>query len=91
MRARWIPRLQNEEADALTNSDFRHFRPERRIEVKLDNLEFVVMDKLFEEGERYVAELEKLKAEENAAGQITARALPRKLARHEPLRERDPW
>ena len=24
MHARWIPRLQNEEADALTNGDFRH-------------------------------------------------------------------
>ena len=25
MRARWIPRLQNEEADALANGDYRHF------------------------------------------------------------------
>ena len=31
MHARWIPRLQNEEADALTNGDFRHFDPKRRI------------------------------------------------------------
>ena len=25
IRANWIPRLQNEEADALTNSEFHHF------------------------------------------------------------------
>ena len=25
LRADWLPRLQNEEADALTNMDFRHF------------------------------------------------------------------
>ena len=26
----WVPRLQNEEADALTNGDFSAFRPEHR-------------------------------------------------------------
>ena len=25
MRAHWIPRLQNQESDALTNFDYRHF------------------------------------------------------------------
>ena len=29
LRALWLPRLQNEEADALTNLDFRHFAPEK--------------------------------------------------------------
>ena len=29
----WVPRLQNVEADALTNSDFRHFEAENRIDV----------------------------------------------------------
>ena len=58
MRARWIPRLQNEEADAPTNCDVCHLRKEKRIEVKIEELEFVVMNRLFEEGERYVEELE---------------------------------
>ena len=61
LRARWIPRLQNEEADALTNSEFHHFRPENRIEVDLGKLGFVVMDELIAEGENYLSELAELK------------------------------
>ena len=34
LRANWLPRLQNEEADALTNSDFRHLTLARRVPVK---------------------------------------------------------
>ena len=30
LRAHWLPRLENEEADALTNFDFRHFDPRLR-------------------------------------------------------------
>merc|ERR1739841_63675 len=43
LRADWIPRLQNEEADALTNSDFRHFNPEKRIQVDLDSIGFRIL------------------------------------------------
>ena len=63
LRANWIPRLQNEEADALTNLDFRHFQEKHRIQVDLVSLPFGVMPDLFSEGEAYVAELERLKAE----------------------------
>ena len=58
LHTRWIPRLQNEEADALTNGDFQHFGPKLRIPVSLDQLQFRVVNELFEEGETYVAELE---------------------------------
>ena len=34
LRADWVPRLQNEEADALTNGDTRHFSED--LEVKVD-------------------------------------------------------
>ena len=39
LRAAWLPRLQHEEADALTNLDFRHFDAARRIQVDLGKLE----------------------------------------------------
>ena len=58
LRAEWLPRLQNEEADALTNFDFRHFDLNNRIEVKLEQLEFGVMNGLFQVGEDYLAKLE---------------------------------
>ena len=47
LRAHWLPRLENMEAHALTNFDFRHFKPENRVEVSLDSLKFAVLDGLF--------------------------------------------
>jgi hypothetical protein len=64
LRAHWLPRLENEEADALTNFDFRHFDPARRIEVKLEELEFAVLNELFAAGEEYVKALEDAKSKE---------------------------
>ena len=91
LRARWIPRLQNEEADALTNSEFHHFRIANRIDVDLKKLGFLVMDALFEEGERYMAELAALKEGERqrklSEGKTPATKRPKGL----PLRERMPW
>jgi hypothetical protein len=90
LRARWIPRLQNEEADALTNGDFQHFDPKLRIPVSLDQLPFRVLNELFEEGETYVSELEHLKKAEKEkrlrqvtldAARSTLTRTPRKTAR----------
>ena len=67
LRANWLPRLENEEADALTNDDFRHFSPDLRIPIKLEEMRFGVMRGLFDSGEAYISELEKAKAAEKAA------------------------
>ena len=56
LRAQWVPRLENEEADALTNSDFRHFRAESRLEVDPAALPFGVLPRLLEQGELFVSE-----------------------------------
>ena len=91
LRARWIPRLQNEEADALTNSEFHHFRPENRIEVNLEELGFLVMPSLFETGEAYMKELAELKEGEKRKSAAEGKAPFRKRSKQDPLRERDPW
>ena len=52
MRAKWLPRDQNEEADALTNFDYRFFEPSRRIEVDVNKLVFRVLLGVFEAGEQ---------------------------------------
>ena len=64
MRANWIPRLQKEESDSLTKSDYMHFSEKNRIPVNLDELPFVVLRDLSEVGEGYIAEREALKATE---------------------------
>ena len=52
LRARWLPRDQNQEADDLTNDEFRHFDPKKRIVVELRDLKFRIMDSLFEVGDK---------------------------------------
>eukprot|EP00435_Cladocopium_sp_Y103_P027686 s1708_g6.t2 len=42
----WIPRNQNEEADALTNLRFEDFNSSNRIDIKFEDFKFVLLDKL---------------------------------------------
>ena len=97
LRANWLPRLQNEEADALTNLDFRHFKKENRIPIDLSKIRFGALDDLFAAGESYTAELEEARSRAKAAKSIekdNARdPLTRKRlkAASDTLRERDPW
>ena len=92
LRANWIPRDQNEEADALTNWDFRHFDSSRRVEVDLERLQFNVMKDLFAAGDDYLAELDalKLKAKSSPASAPAAGEKTRKR-KDPPLRETNPW
>ena len=88
LRARWIPRLENEEADALTNGEFHHFRAEHRIPADPQKLEFIVLNELFAEGEKYVKELEELRACERRA-RNSGKAHAAKRAKGDRLSQRD--
>ena len=91
LRANWLPRLQNEEADALTNSDFRHFSENRRIPVVLEKLEFIVLNDLFQVDEDYVSEPASLKAKGKRESTGAGSAGKKRPKRSIPLREKDPW
>ena len=92
LRANWLPRLQNEEADALTNSEFRHFDSSKRIHVDLDSLDFKILNKLFAVGDEYVEELAKLKEKDKLRRlSSNAEAGRPKRRKSDALRERDPW
>ena len=82
-----MPRLENEEADALTNADFRHFDVKKRLPVDLENIGFKVLPMLFRAGEEYVADLEQKKGLKTS--QPGAGGKKRKMGQS--LRERDPW
>ena len=86
LRTRWLPRLQNEEADALSNFDFDSFDPKLRIEAELESLPFVLLNDLFEVGEDYIAELDTVKKQLHEATFQKAKKLKGKS-----LRDRDPW
>ena len=95
LRARWVPRLQNQEADDLTNDEVRHFVTKRRIDVDVEKLGFSLMGDLFKAGDAYTSELEtvrnamKLKAELKTARDVSSEKQDAK--RRRPLRESDPW
>ena len=95
LRARWLPRLENEEADALTNLDFRHFDPAKRIEVSLDKLGFKVLPLLFEVGEQYLTDLEAArergKAAKLSAGPGAQCGEKKRHKAGDKLRDRDAW
>ena len=86
LRADWVPRLENQEADDLTNLEFKCFSPQNRLDVQLETLNFGVLNDLFSAGDDYIKELDELKALKNA--QVEGKK--RRLA-GESLRERDPW
>ena len=93
-RADWIPLLQNEEADALTNSDFRHFDPAKSIAVDLSDLKFNVLNHLFDNGDASLKELQSLKAKVPKAAPSSLPTVPAKKRRRkkgDALRDRDPW
>ena len=93
LRARWLPRLQNEEADALTNLKFHHFSPEKRIQVDLERIGFQVLPELFKAGDEYVERLEELKAASKEAEPKpeTGERAKKMLRGDKGLRETDPW
>ena len=57
----WVPRLPKEEADALTNSDFRLFTASNRVHIDLEEIEFVALLKLLEVYEDYGKRLKEQK------------------------------
>ena len=84
-----MPRLENQEADDLTNLEFKSFDMANRISVELEQLNFGVLMHLFNVGDEYIQELEAIRLDTKARKE-ERQTRKRKLA-GESLRERDPW
>ena len=98
LRADWVPRLQNEEADDLTNWEFSKFDQKLRVNVDLETIEFGVLRELLATGEDYFTQLEEARAEAKTArtagtgaGAGTSGGGKRQRRRLGALRETDPW
>ena len=83
----WVPRNQNEEADALTNGRFGTFDLARRIKVEVEDLRFLVLDRMSAVADHLYAQVKEKRAEK--------KEMPKEVAadrgRKRPLKERDPW
>ena len=83
----WIPRNQNEEADAITNDRLELFDPHRRIPIDLPNMNFIILDEMMRVADHLYAEVRRRRATRPAPTPPTENARGRKR----PLHERDPW
>ena len=82
----WAPREQNEEADALTNGDSVAFSPERRIEVDLSKVEFLILPELARVSEEIYQSITGKK--QHPGSGVDSSSTTRKRVK---LRARDPW
>ena len=80
---RWVPRLQNEEADALTNECFDGVSPSLRVETRLEDLKFIALDRLMGQVGELMAEI----AVRKSSGPVVDPPCSKKQR----LRETDPW
>ena len=83
----WIPRNQNEEADAITNGKTGLFDPSKKIEVEVASLKFIVLNKMVEVADHLYEQVKTRRSEKIGSG------LPVVVSRGKkrPLKESDPW
>ena len=84
MSLRWIPRLQNEEADALTNGVFTSFDMRHRIVASVSEMPFKVMGSLMSQVSVLMSEINVLKS---SVPELSRTPCAKKLK----LRESDSW
>ena len=80
----WVPRDQNEEADALTNGDFASFSSGIRVDVDVANVRWLILPRMLEvAGEIY----ERVRRSKEGEGPPKAAARPKSGS----FRQRNPW
>ena len=62
MKLDWLPRLQNREADALTNGDFSGFDPKLRVDIRPEYLLQAQFQDLLAKGSELYREVKELRA-----------------------------
>ena len=80
----WVPRDQNEEADALTNGDFVAFDASRRINVEVAEISWLILPRMLEVAEQIYEHVRKAKVE----GGPPKAATPHKAGS---FRQLNPW
>ena len=83
----WVPRDQNEEADALTNGHFDAFNEDRRITINIDKIEWMIMNKMLKVSEDIYHDLKEKRAARTAA----CSTAPARTRPEDRLRVKDRW
>lgn len=86
---RWVPRLQNEEADALTNELFEAFTEKNRIHVDFDNLPFIILWEMMELAGELDEEVKLARSSKEAKGDRPEST--KKAKKKGEMKWKDPW
>ena len=86
---RWVPRLQNEEADALTNELFDAFWERNRIEVDFCKLPFILLWEMMELAGEFDEEVKMAKNSREAKGDRPDST--KKAKKKGEMKWKDPW
>jgi hypothetical protein len=84
----WTPRDQNEEADALTNGDYAQLGAANRVNVTIEDVQWLVLPKMMAVASDIFVEVQRRKASRDRS---PVKAPPAKRAKGGGLRQRDPW
>ena len=90
----WVPRNQNEEADALTNQRFEEFSEENRVAVDFESLDFVLLKDLMQKAGELDSELKLHKTSKEAkqsSKREAAESLEGGKRRRGEMKWKDPW
>lgn len=89
----WIPRKQNEEADSLTNLRFEDFNMCNRVDVKFEDFQFVLLDKLMAKAGELDDDLKLHKTSKDAkrASLTGAASGARAKQKKGEMKWKDPW
>jgi hypothetical protein len=88
---KWVPRLQNEEADSLTNSDFTSFNPDLRVQMEVETMPFGILPRLLEVEVEFTTGLAEARDKKRAALEAAPSGHTAAKVPAETLRVRDPW
>ena len=80
----WLPRLQNEKDDQLTNCDYTRFDPAKRLRLDWQQYKGFVLQDMLDAGLELYEEISQAKAAKKAR-------LGKKVHPADTLRVRDPW
>ena len=94
LQVSWTPRDQNAEADALTNGHFHQFDPANRINLRPEDMSWVLLDEMLKAGGATTEELLALKAQKRAL-KLRSKELKKQLKKKklpsDSLKVREPW
>ncbi len=89
LQLRWLPREQNEEADALSNGQFHGFSDSNRIRIARDNFGDILFSKMLKAATKLELEIRQMKNKRPRAESSTK--VVRKLPRQQKYGAKNPW